>query len=431
MTAYVEWVARPLAQRPARRSSTTEIDARRPARCSPAIPGARSSASRSRVRRHGRRARPSWTGDRREFIGRNGTLARPAALRRRRRRCPDASGPASIPAAPCAPPSDLPPRGSVEIVVFLLGQAAGCRRGRGPDRAAIGRPISTRIDGGRRHWDDVLGAVQVKTPDRAMDIMLNGWLLYQTLACRVWARSAFYQSSGAYGFRDQLQDGMALSALAPGDDPRASAARGGAAVRRGRRAALVAARIPGRASARAFPTTGPGSPTRRPLRRRHRRPAVLDETVPFLEGPKLAAGEHDNFFQPTRLGRDRHACSSIARARSTQSLAVGAHGLPLMGTGDWNDGMNRVGDGGQGESVWLGWFLYATLTAFAPHGRGARRHRARRALARACRGAAGRARARGLGRRLVSARLLRRRHRRWGRQRARNAGSIPSPSPGR
>ena len=95
-------------------------------------------------------------------------------------------------------------------------------------------------------------------------------------------------------------------------------------------------------------------------------PAILDETVPFIEGPQLGAGQEDAYFQPERSRRSRRPCTSTARGRSTSSLGVGAHGLPLMGTGDWNDGMNRVGQDGRGESVWLGWFLHRVIGEFAP-----------------------------------------------------------------
>jgi cyclic beta-1,2-glucan synthetase len=309
-----------------------------------------------------RGAQTRWTGDRREFIGRNGSLADPAGL---------ASG-ATLSGAvgagldPCGALQaelDLEPGGEAEIVL-LLGDAAD--RGQAVELIEKYRRID--LDGVlsavRGHWEEILGTVQVKTPDRSMDILLNGWLLYQTIACRLWARSGFYQASGAYGFRDQLQDGMALAAIRPSLT----------------REHLV------RAAGRQFPEgdvqhwwlphSGQGVRTRisddkawLALAAAHYVEvsgdlSVLDEAIPFLEAPRLAADQHDS-FTTTEISDRRASLYEHCALALDASLAVGRHGLPLMGGGDWNDGMNRVGEGGQGESVWLGWMLHLTLSRFA------------------------------------------------------------------
>jgi cyclic beta-1,2-glucan synthetase len=303
-----------------------------------------------------------WTGDRREFIGRNGTLASPAALAG----AMPLSRTVGAGLDPCGvlrTMVELPANGSIEIV-FFLGETASIEEA----RALIARYRTADLDAVRaavgRYWDDVLGKLQVKTPDRPMDIMLNGWLLYQTLACRVWARSAFYQASGAYGFRDQLQDGMAIATCCP------QLTRDHLLRAAGRQF------IDGDVQHWWLPHSGEGVRTRISDDRiwlahavahyvdTTRDVSVLDEIVPFLEGQRLAADEHESFFRAEVADSSATVFEHCALGLD-ESLALGGHGLPLIGTGDWNDGLNRVGHKGQGESVWLGWFLHATLKAFA------------------------------------------------------------------
>ena len=311
----------------------------------------------------------SWTGDRTEFLGRNGSLDSPTALAGAAP-LSNRVGAALDPCGALQTGLELKPNGVAEIV-FFLGEAAT----RTQALSMIAKYRTADLDAvfaaTTRLWDGVLGTVQVKTPDRSIDLMLNRWLLYQTLVCRVWARSAFYQASGAYGFRDQLQDVMALAVSKP----------------------AIAREHLLRAAARQFragdvqhwwlPQSGQGVRTRVSDDRIWlpftavqyvevtNDLAVLDETVPFLEGPALGAGQDESVFLPTVSEEHGSLYEHCARALDV-SLAVGRHGLPLIGSGDWNDSMNRVGEGGHGESIWLGWFLHTALSTFArlANGRG-------------------------------------------------------------
>ncbi|HEY4940424.1 MAG TPA: glucoamylase family protein [Rhizomicrobium sp.] len=304
----------------------------------------------------------SWTADRAEFIGRDGATDSPAGLVHGTV-LSNRVGAGLDPCGALQTAIKLGPIGSAEIVVFL-GQAGS----KHDAEKLVSKYRSADLDAvykqATEQWDDILGTVQVKTPDRALDILMNRWLLYQTLSCRVWARAGFYQASGAYGFRDQLQDVMALCVARP----------------------QIAREHLLRAAGRQFaegdvqhwwlPETGRGIRTRisddrvwlafvaNHYVRTTGDIAVLNEIIPFLTGPVLQPGEHDAFFQPgiSETGASLYEHCALAL---DSSLANGVHGLPLMGTGDWNDGMDRVGEQGKGESVWLGWFIYTTLGAFA------------------------------------------------------------------
>jgi cyclic beta-1,2-glucan synthetase len=304
----------------------------------------------------------AWTGDRTEFIGRNGTLDHPAALETRTP-LSNRVGSGLDPCAALQTRIELAPDEETEVV-FFLGEAstnaeavALITRYRSADLDAV-------LDAVTGLWNGVLGTVAVRTPDRAMDILMNRWLLYQALSCRVWARAACYQVSGAYGFRDQLQDVMALTVSKP-EVTREHLLRAA-----GRQF------VEGDVQHWWHPPSGQGVRTRISDDRiwlayaaAHYVEAsgdvgVLDEIVPFLNGPVLRVDQLESYFQPTVSEENGTLFEHCARALD-QSLALGSHGLPLIGTGDWNDGLNLVGAGGKGESVWLGWFLHTTLSAFA------------------------------------------------------------------
>jgi len=303
-----------------------------------------------------------FTTDRAEFIGREGALRKPAALGRWG--LSDTATPGVDPCAALQVHLDVGP-GEAAAVTFVLG--AGRDAAEAQALLARWRDGGTVDAGWRRletHWDRLLGAVSVRTPEPALDLMLNRWLLYQTVASRILARTGLYQSAGAFGFRDQLQDVMALVHADPA---------------RARDHIL-------RCAAHQFeegdvlhwwhPPLDRGVRTRcsddllwLPFVTAHYVEAtgdrsLLDEEVAFLAGTPLAPGEHDRYarfdISPERRSVFEHCRRALERA-----ITSGPHGLPLIGEGDWNDGMNRVGARGVGESIWLAWFAVATLRAMA------------------------------------------------------------------
>jgi cellobiose phosphorylase len=302
----------------------------------------------------------SVTANRTEFLGRNGSLSLPAALGRLG--LSGHVGPALDPCAAVMTGITLAP-GQTKEVLFVLGQVEDCTQIRDIVSAYAGRAQSM-LDQVQQQWDRLLTTVQVATPDAGMDLMINRWLLYQVLGCRVWARSAFYQSGGAYGFRDQLQDIMALVLNAPQEA----------------RAHIL------RAAARQFeegdvqhwwhPPSGVGVRTRitddlyfLPFVVHYYVTTtgdteLLNEVVPFIRSAVLREDQEEDFNLPVVTEETGTVYEHCTRALG-RGYRLGSHGLPLMGTGDWNDGMNKVGAYGKGESVWNGWFFVTTLDSFA------------------------------------------------------------------
>ncbi len=358
-TGYVEWVLGDLRPKSAMHV-TTEID---PA--SGAI-FARNPYSAEFAGRVGffdaGNAAQAMTGDRTEFLGRNGTLRKPAAMSRA-----GLSGRMGSGLDPCAAirvPFELADGQDLEIV-YTLGAGRDTEdasnlvyRFRGSSAAR------DALEAVWQYWKHTLGAVNVETPNQSLNVLANGWLLYQTLACRLWARSGFYQPGGAFGFRDQLQDVMALVHAEP---------------RLLREHLLLSASrqfLEGDVQHWWHPPSGRGVRTHcsddylwLPLATCRYvlstgDTGVLDEPIHFLDGRPVNAEEDSYYDLPGRSEETASLYEHCVRA-ILKGLRLGQHGLPLIGSGDWNDGMNMVGQHGQGESVWLGFFLYEVLTQFA------------------------------------------------------------------
>jgi cellobiose phosphorylase len=365
-TGYVEWVLGDLRQKSAMHV-ITEIDP---------VSGVLCARNAYNIEFAGRiaffdvdEAVRTFSGDRAEFVGRNGTLRNPAALTRTH--LSNKVGAGLDPCAAIQFAFELAD-GEEREFVFRLGAARNLDDTRKLLQRCRGVAAAhDALEKVRQYWRHTLGAVEVETPDQSLNVLANGWLVYQTLACRLWARSGYYQSGGAFGFRDQLQDVMALIHAEP---------------------ALAREHLL-RCAAHQFregdvqhwwhPTSDRGVRTHcsddylwLPLATCRYvlstgDTGVLDNPIPFLDGRPVNPEEDSYYDLPGRAELSENLYQHCVRA-IVHGLNAGAHGLPLMGSGDWNDGMNIVGAHGKGESVWLGFFLYEVLTQFSAlaHARG-------------------------------------------------------------
>jgi cyclic beta-1,2-glucan synthetase len=306
----------------------------------------------------------SLTADRSEFWGRNAHPHRPAALMRSGE-LGRKVGPGFDPCGAMQTRIYLAPGAETEVI-FLLGCGADAAEARSllhryNTTTAVHAAIQQTID----QWNNVLSTIEVKTPNRGFDLLVNRWLVYQTLSCRIWGRSAFYQSGGAYGFRDQLQDVMATVYSRP-DITREQILR-----------AAARQYVEGDVQHWWHPPGGKGTRTRfsddllwLPFVVAHYievtgDAAILDEVVPYIQSTLLRPEEQERYEQPNQSHEEgtlyEHCLKTLQRG-----FRIGEHGLPLIGCGDWNDGMNKIGEHGRGESVWVGWFLLVLIDRFAP-----------------------------------------------------------------
>jgi cyclic beta-1,2-glucan synthetase len=309
----------------------------------------------------------SWTGNRAEFIGYGGSLESPAALLDKK--LSKQTGTFANTCGALQTVVEIPPEDELTVTI-LFGCAASKHEVFSLIRQySLPSSFNDTLTSVTRYWQNVLGQVQIKTPDRSMDIMMNGWLLYQTLACRLWARTAFYQAGGAFGFRDQLQDSLAFLHADPsitrkqilintahqyqeGDVQHWWHEETHKGIRTKFSDDLLW--LPYTVS-RYLEQTGDYD--------------VLNETVPFLKSDVLKEGELER-YEDTVMSEEKGSVLEHCLRAIRHALKFGEHGIPLMGIGDWNDGMSRIGAKGRGESVWLGWFLLDILNRFTRLGDG-------------------------------------------------------------
>ena len=310
-----------------------------------------------------------WLVSRLTWLGRGGAMMRPAAVLNWPRQQP-APGPfaGETHGDPCAALMtrvDLAP-GATDELTFALADAPEAEVAAVLAAALTPGAVDRGLDHAAADWGATLGALQVQTPDRKLDLMVNAWLPYQALGCRLRARTAFYQASGAFGFRDQLQDTLALMLQDPG---LARVQLLNAGSRQFREGDVQHWWLPGTGAGvrtmivddvvwLAYGTASYVAATGDA--------AILDAPLPWLEGPPLEPGQHDRFFTPDVTAETAPLYDHCAAGLDLCLARTGPHGLPLFLGGDWNDGMNRVGEGGVGESGWMGWFLIAAIDLFAP-----------------------------------------------------------------
>ena len=302
----------------------------------------------------------SFTGDRREFIGINGEISSPESLRYKRlsNRCGGIYDPCLA-----AEANIFLKKGEKKELLILFGEEEKGNIEKIINKYKIQGNAQTEFDNVKQYWSHFLGNIQVKTPDKSLDHLLNGWLLYQTLSCRYLSRTAFYQSGGAYGFRDQLQDSMALGVVEP-EIPKAQILR-----------SASRQYLEGDVQHWWHPVVNSGIRTRFSddllwlpyVTVEYINSTgdynILDEKAPYLEDEPLREGEDERYTIVNQSSKEgtiyEHCLKAIEKA-----LKFGIHNIPLMGSGDWNDGMSTVGNEGKGESIWLGWFLYSILENF-------------------------------------------------------------------